>query len=47
MDIQFYKDSMEEKNNLIIKDLTNEIIYNDDILIKNDQFDLDLQVKNI
>jgi hypothetical protein len=38
---------MEEKNNLIIKDLTNEIIYNDDILIKNDQFDLDLQVKKL
>jgi hypothetical protein len=36
---------MEEKNNLIIKDLSNDIIYNDDILIKNDQFDLDLQVR--
>lgn len=36
---------MEEKNNLIIKDLSNDIIYNDDILIKSDQFDLDLQVR--
>lgn len=38
-------DSIEEKNDLIIKDLSNELIYNDD-LIKNEQFDVDLQVNN-
>ena len=44
--ISIITDSVEEKNELIIKDLSNDLMYNEDMLIKNEHFDLDLQVSH-
>jgi hypothetical protein len=42
-----YLDSLDDKNDNIIKEMTNELIYSEDLLMnKNEQFDLDLQVNN-
>ena len=40
-----YLDSIDDKNDNIIKEMTNDLIYSEDLLMnKNEQFDLDLQV---
>jgi hypothetical protein len=42
-----YLDSIDDKNDNIIKEMTNDLIYSEDLLMnKNEQFDLDLQVNN-
>ena len=42
-----YLDSIDDKNDNIIKEMANDLIYSEDLLMnKNEQFDLDLQVNN-